>query len=104
MLAEMQIELARMRSVQVSSGPVQSGRVVACDGGLIEVSGLALPIGSLGVIENEQREEALAEVIGFRTGHSLMMLLRGLPLPSQPRYVGNRLGRVSLQSPQYLFL
>lgn len=75
MLAELQIELARMRSAAVASGPVPCGRVVACEGGLIEVSGLALPIGSLGAIEDETGHEALAEVIGFRSGHSLMMLL-----------------------------
>ena len=75
MLAEMQIELARIRSAQVSTGPIVTGRVVACDGGLIEVSGLALPIGSLGAIESETGDEALAEVIGFRAGHSLMLLL-----------------------------
>ncbi len=75
MLAEMQIELARFRNIETASGPVLSGRVVACDGGLIEVAGLALPIGSLGAIENDNGTEALAEVIGFRGGHSLMMLL-----------------------------
>lgn len=79
MLPELQIELARHRSARVEGGPVQSGKVVACDGGLIEVSGLALPIGSLGVIANDANDqaerEALAEVIGFRGGHSLMMLL-----------------------------
>jgi len=79
MLAELQIELARHRAAQVERGPFQSGKVVACDGGLIEVSGLALPIGSLGAIANESSnqagDEALAEVIGFRGGHSLMMLL-----------------------------
>uniref|UniRef100_UPI0030C765FB FliI/YscN family ATPase n=1 Tax=Erythrobacter sp. Dej080120_24 TaxID=3024837 RepID=UPI0030C765FB len=64
-----------MRSAAVATGPVPSGRVVACEGGLIEVSGLALPIGSLGAIEDETGHEALAEVIGFRSGHSLMMLL-----------------------------
>lgn len=79
MLAELQIELARHRAARVECGPVLSGKVVACDGGLIEVSGLSLPIGSLGVIAGEAHEqpgkEALAEVIGFRGGHSLMMLL-----------------------------
>ncbi len=75
MLAEMQIELTRFRSAPVASGPVLTGRVVACDGGLIEVAGLALPVGSLGAIDNEMGDEALAEVIGFRGGHSLMMLL-----------------------------
>lgn len=75
MLAELQIELARHRSARIERGPVMSGRVVACDGGLIEASGLALPIGSLGAIADAERGEALAEVIGFRGGHSLMMLL-----------------------------
>ncbi|MEM1052498.1 MAG: FliI/YscN family ATPase [Pseudomonadota bacterium] len=79
MLAELQIELARFRAKPTERGPVLSGKVVACDGGLIEVSGLALPIGSLGAITNESVDqtggEALAEVIGFRGGHSLMMLL-----------------------------
>lgn len=75
MLAQMQIELARLRSVRIAGGPVVSGRVVACDGGLIEVSGLALPVGSLGEIASDSGEKLLAEVIGFRGGHSLMMLL-----------------------------
>ncbi|UAB78742.1 FliI/YscN family ATPase [Erythrobacter sp. SCSIO 43205] len=75
MLAELQIELARHRAARIEAGPVLSGKVVACDGGLIEVSGLPLPIGSLGVIGEGQEDSALAEVIGFRSGHSLMMLL-----------------------------
>ncbi|MEP0392578.1 MAG: FliI/YscN family ATPase [Erythrobacter sp.] len=79
MLAELQIELARHRSAKVEAGPVLCGKVVACDGGLIEVSGLPLPIGSLGVIAGDDGgsydDQALAEVIGFRGGHSLMMLL-----------------------------
>lgn len=80
MLAEMQLELARMRRANVSNGPVLTGKVAACDGGLVEVSGLSLPIGSLGVIESADEAaqiecENYAEVIGFRGGHSLMMLL-----------------------------
>ena len=75
MLAELQIELARHRAARVEAGPVLSGKVVACDGGLIEVSGLPLPIGSLGLIGEDKKDAALAEVIGFRGGHSLMMLL-----------------------------
>ncbi len=75
----MQLDLARMRAARVEAGPVLTGRVVACDGGLVEVAGLPLPIGSLGVIEREAGEGdddgSLAEVIGFRAGHSLMMLL-----------------------------
>lgn len=75
MIAELQLELARLRQASVRSRPVLTGRVVACDGGLVEVAGLPLPIGSLGAIETEDRQECLAEVIGFRAGHSLMMLL-----------------------------
>jgi len=75
MLAEMQLDLARMRAVRADAGPVLTGRVVACDGGLVEVAGLPLPIGSLGAIEQHGGEQSLAEVIGFRAGHSLMMLL-----------------------------
>lgn len=75
MIAELQLDLARMRAAPLAPGPVLTGRVVACDGGLIEVAGLPLPVGSLGMIENEAGAECLAEVIGFRAGHSLMMLL-----------------------------
>ncbi len=101
MLAQMQIELARMRAANPLAGPVLTGRVAACDGGLIEVAGLSLPIGALAAIARDEEgggegvgegvgdhagdhagnhaenhgRECLAEVIGFRAGHSLMMLL-----------------------------
>lgn len=90
MIAEMELELVRMRGAIVSAGPVQLGRVVSCDGGLVEVSGLPVPIGTLCRIEAEgetshrlgsgsgsqlTQEGALAEIIGFRSGHSLMLLL-----------------------------
>ncbi|MEO0464050.1 MAG: FliI/YscN family ATPase [Pseudomonadota bacterium] len=71
----MQLELAAMRAATVDAGPVLTGRVVACDGGLVEVAGLPLPVGSLGAIARDGGGESLAEVIGFRSGHSLMMLL-----------------------------
>jgi flagellum-specific ATP synthase len=74
-IAQLQLDLARMRSAPLVAGPVLTGRVVACDGGLIEVAGLPLPVGSLGLIENDAGAQCLAEVIGFRAGHSLMMLL-----------------------------
>lgn len=76
MIAEIELELTRMRSVRLVAGPVQRGRVVSCDGGLVEVSGLPVPIGTLCRIEAQQGgESALAEVIGFRSGHSIMLLL-----------------------------
>jgi len=53
--------------------------VAACDGGLIEVSGLSVPIGALCRVAHgphkDLRGEPLAEVIGFRNGRTLMMLL-----------------------------
>ena len=105
MIAELQLELARMRQSAVESGPVMTGRVVACDSGLVEVSGLPLPIGSLGVIDSGLGEESLAEVIGFRGGHSLMMLLgdavllrpdaqvRAIGRPGEVRVSDSLLGR-----------
>lgn len=75
MLADLHRDLARMRAARVEAKPVLTGRVVACDGGLVEVAGLPLSIGSLGAIEQADGSESLAEVIGFRAGHSLMMLL-----------------------------
>ncbi len=87
----MELELARFRTANPAAGPVVLGRVVACDGGLVEVSGLPLPIGSLGAIAGEDGAQALAEVIGFRHGHSLMMLLGDTQL-LQPRAVVRALG------------
>ena len=57
-------------------GPVPLGRIVSCDGGMIEVSGLAAPIGTLCRARVPAGEHApAAEVVGFRGGRSLMMLL-----------------------------
>lgn len=54
--------------------PRRFGLVKACDGGLLEVSGLDAPVGALCKVA--QGPAALsAEVIGFRNGRSLMMLL-----------------------------
>lgn len=56
--------------------PVRLGRIVNCDGGLIEVSGLNAPIGTLCRVQTRADEAApAAEVVGFRGGRSLMMLL-----------------------------
>ncbi len=92
MMSEFQLDLARMRAARITAGPVLTGRVVACDGGLIEVAGLPLPIGSLGAIETAEGAECLAEVIGFRAGHSLMMLL-GDTVLLHPRAVVRAVGQ-----------
>ncbi|WP_027442516.1 FliI/YscN family ATPase [Erythrobacter cryptus] len=92
MIGELQLDLARMRAARPDFGPVLMGRVVACDGGLIEVEGLPLPVGSLGAIAQEGAGECLAEVIGFRAGHSLMMLL-GDAVLLRPRAMVRALGQ-----------
>ena len=57
-------------------GPVPLGRIVSCDGGMIEVSGLNAPIGTLCRSRVGHGDHApAAEVVGFRGGRSLMMLL-----------------------------
>jgi flagellum-specific ATP synthase len=69
-------ELRRMASARPVLEPVPLGRIVSCDGGLIEVSGLNAPIGTLCRARVPTGEHApAAEVVGFRGGRSLMMLL-----------------------------
>lgn len=76
MIELLEKELHAMQGARPDYAMVRSGHVVACDGGLVEVSGLPLPIGALARIESgEKPEGCTAEVIGFRAGHSLMMLL-----------------------------
>lgn len=75
MIGEITLELGRMSRLELARGPVQTGRVVGCDGGLVEVSGLPVSIGTLCRIELDDKRAAMAEVIGFRSGHSLMLLL-----------------------------
>ncbi len=55
--------------------PARYGLVSACDGGLIEVSGLSVPVGSLCNVAYGTGVPTPAEVIGFRQGRMLMMLL-----------------------------
>jgi len=68
-----------LAAAQPDFTPHRFGLVAACDGGLIEVSGLSVPIGALcRVVHGPNKErggEPLAEVIGFRNGRTLMMLL-----------------------------
>ena len=57
-------------AVQPDFTPARYGLLTACDGGLLEVSGLSVPIGTTCRIGNLG-----AEVIGFRGSNTLMMLL-----------------------------
>lgn len=60
---------------EVDLSPRRYGLVVACDGGLVEVSGLSVPVGALCRIAHGGGDAHVAEVIGFRNGRTLMMLL-----------------------------
>ena len=67
--------LAVVGTSPLDLAPRRFGRVVACDGGLIEVSGLGVPIGTLCSIAQGASTEHRAETIGFRNGHTMMMML-----------------------------
>lgn len=55
--------------------PRRYGLVAACDGGLLEVSGLSVPVGAMCRIAHGPQKSLAAEVIGFRNGRTMMMLL-----------------------------
>jgi flagellum-specific ATP synthase len=55
--------------------PRRYGTVAACDGGLLEVSGLSVPVGALCRVAHGGGRSLLAEVIGFRNGRTMAMLL-----------------------------
>jgi hypothetical protein len=74
--------LARLANAHPDLAPRRYGRLSACDGGLLEVSGLQVPIGTQCRIAHG-RGDLAAEVIGFRNGRSLMMLL-GDPVLLRP--------------------
>jgi len=73
--------LADMAAVPLALEPARYGLVAACDGGLLEVSGLSIPVGSICRIgpnrtfQGGDERPLSAEVIGFRNGRTLMMLL-----------------------------
>jgi flagellum-specific ATP synthase len=74
--------LDRMDDMRPDFAPRRYGLVSACDGGLLEVSGLSVPIGGQCRIAHGGGSLA-AEAIGFRNGHMLMMLL-GDPVLLRP--------------------
>ena len=67
--------LADMELAEVDITPRRYGTVAACDGGLLEVSGLSVPVGAMCRIDQGGGKSLLAEVIGFRNGRTLAMLL-----------------------------
>ncbi len=67
--------LADMSRAAVDLRARRFGVVASCDGGLIEVSGLSVPVGAMCRIMRGSAPGLLAEAIGFRGGRTLMMLL-----------------------------
>ena len=67
--------LSDMAAERIDFSPRRFGRVAACDGGLLEVSGLSVPVGAMCRIAQGRDMSLAAEVIGFRNGRTMMMLL-----------------------------
>ncbi len=70
----MQQLLGQLAEAPLDLAPRRFGCLAACDGGLLEISGLSLPVGALCRV-GDARPALLAEVIGFRGGRTLAMLL-----------------------------
>jgi flagellum-specific ATP synthase len=64
-----------LAEARVDLAPGRYGLLTSCDGGLLEVSGLNAPVGALCTVGQGAAEPLTAEVIGFRSGRTLMMLL-----------------------------
>ncbi len=67
--------LDELAGVEIDLAPGRFGLLTACDGGLLEVSGLSAPVGALCKVAHDRGAPHTAEVIGFRNGRTLMMLL-----------------------------
>lgn len=66
--------LSDFAAIPADFAPRRFGIVTACDGGLLEVSGLSVPVGAMCAVANGPAALS-AEVIGFRSGRTMMMLL-----------------------------
>ncbi len=67
--------LANLPQEPLDLGPGRYGLLSACDGGLLEVAGLSAPVGALAHVQYGRQRSLKAEVIGFRNGRTMMMLL-----------------------------
>ncbi|KRA82849.1 FliI/YscN family ATPase [Altererythrobacter sp. Root672] len=75
MLSQVDAVLGDFADTSVDLRPHRYGLVTACDGGLIEVSGLSVPVGALCRIDDGKGSALTAETIGFRNGRTMMTLL-----------------------------
>ncbi len=67
--------LSELAAEPFALGPRRYGLVASCDGGLLEVTGLSVPVGALCRVAHGRNLTLTAEAIGFRNGRTLMMLL-----------------------------
>ena len=67
--------LTELSEARIDLSPARYGLLTACDGGLLEVSGLSVPVGALCKVAHGRSEPLTAEAIGFRSGRTMMMLL-----------------------------
>ena len=67
--------LADLAASPLTLTPRRYGLVAACDGGMLEISGLSVPVGALCRVSHGTNVTLTAEVIGFRNGRTLAMLL-----------------------------
>lgn len=67
--------LDELADARIDLSPGRYGLLTACDGGLLEVTGLSAPVGTLCKVAQGSGNPLTAEVIGFRNGRTLMMLL-----------------------------
>jgi flagellum-specific ATP synthase len=86
-----------LAEARIDLSPGRYGLLNACDGGLLEVSGLSAPVGALCKVAHGPRtngaEPLTAEVIGFRNGRTLMMLLGDTVMLRPGARVGPKAGR-----------
>lgn len=83
MLTALAARLGKIAGAQPDFHPSRYGLLTACDGGLLEVSGLSVPIGTQCRVSHGPDNRLSAEAIGFRNGRTLMMLL-GDPVLLRP--------------------
>ena len=75
MLNNATVILADLAAAPLSLKARRYGLVAACDGGLLEITGLSVPVGALCRVVHGNNVTLSAEVIGFRNGKTLAMLL-----------------------------
>lgn len=75
MLSLWEPTLAELARERIDLAPRRFGVVTACDGGLLEVTGLRVPVGAICRVAYRREKPLSAEVIGFRNGRTMMVML-----------------------------